>query len=92
MSKHRSARIFVKLRTLNKILLARAQYVLGRFSVFKFAMNIFSTIAVSIVCRGLDWKSLVRWWKAVDLSFCLTFPSRNEKHAGSWRIGKEKKI
>ena len=89
MSKHRSARIFVMFKTLTKIFLASAEYVLRRFWVLKFKMNITSAIAVSIVSGELDWKSLVRWWKTVDLSFCLIVPFGYVKHAGSGRIRKE---
>ena len=53
MSKQRSARIFVKFKTLTKILLASAEYVLVSFCVLKFKMNIPSAIAVAIVSGGL---------------------------------------
>ena len=52
-------------------------------------MNIPSGIAVSIVSGGLDWNFLFRWWKTVDLSFCLIVSSGYVKHAGCGRIGKE---
>ena len=55
-------------------------------------MNILSAITVSIVSGGFDWKSLVRWWKTVNLTFCLIVPSGYAKHAGSGRIGKEKTL
>ena len=92
MSKHRSARIFVTFKILTKIFLASAEYVLRRFWVLKFKMNITSAIAVSIVSGGLDWKSLVRRWKTVDLSFCLIVPFGYVKHASCGRIGKENTI
>ena len=55
-------------------------------------MNIPSAIAISIVFGRLDWKSLVRWWKTVDLSFCLTVSSGYAKPAGSGRIENEKTL
>ena len=52
-------------------------------------MNIPLAIAVSIVPGELNWKSLVSWWKTVNLSFCLIVPSGYAKHADSGRIEKE---
>ena len=55
-------------------------------------MNIPSTVGVSIASGGFEWKSLFRYWKTVDLLFCLIVPSGYEKNVCSGRIGKEKTL
>ena len=89
MPKHRSAQLFVKFKNLTKTLLARAKYVLGRFSVLEFKMNIPSAMVFQQYLVDLIENLYLDGDKLFTI-FCLTASSEYAKHAGSGRIKKGK--